>query len=382
MNNISRIDTLTSLRAFAAGALLYFHQNVVIVPVQSDVTYALGVSFFFVLSGFILFINYQELPPNQVRRYFVARFARLYPVHIFTMVMFGLVFAAPIFLDKEWLPIIFLNALLVQSWVPILGLNFSMNSVAWSVSTELAFYLAFPWLSRRRNFGLTFLCILVLTVALILIVERIDNGTVPPKTRWELSPNDFILMSPLIRIAEFACGMWFARLYRAGLFSNFIRRYGTSAEIIALAGLALFCIFHHDMRLFFRLREHPLIGIWVETSGGMFAFGFLLMVFAHQAGIFSRFLRTRVMVFLGESSFALYMLHFIVINIFTIFKLMESYHWSVRFATICAFTYVGSWLLFLLVEKPCRYLIMRLAAKRPANEALATPVTESVQRVT
>src|SRR5262249_9177363 len=106
------IKSLTSLRAFAAAGLLFYHQMRVILPIESNQAFALGVSFFFVLSGFILAVNYGNMSRAEVGRFFLARFARLYPVHIATLILFGLAFAPLIFFDAPSRGMITLNSLL------------------------------------------------------------------------------------------------------------------------------------------------------------------------------------------------------------------------------------------------------------------------------
>ena len=83
------INTLTSLRLFFALMVFGAHCYVV------DSTFStqfykegfVGVSFFFILSGFIIAYNYQQkLVERKVskRQFWVARIARIYPLHIAT----------------------------------------------------------------------------------------------------------------------------------------------------------------------------------------------------------------------------------------------------------------------------------------------------------
>ena len=84
------INTLTSLRLFFALMVFGAHCYVV------DSTFSthfykegfVGVSFFFILSGFIIAYNYQQkLVERKVskRQFWVARIARIYPLHIATL---------------------------------------------------------------------------------------------------------------------------------------------------------------------------------------------------------------------------------------------------------------------------------------------------------
>ncbi|WP_041064256.1 acyltransferase family protein [Cohnella kolymensis] len=65
-----------------------------------------GVSFFFVLSGFILFYNYHSqftaFKMPSIKRFYIARIAKIYPVHLLTLVL-----AIPYFVRADYLGDIF-----------------------------------------------------------------------------------------------------------------------------------------------------------------------------------------------------------------------------------------------------------------------------------
>src|SRR5580693_9914155 len=153
-----RLPALTSLRFFAAFHVVIFHllaTQVVRGPdwfqKLSSVGYV-GVSFFFVLSGFILVYTYAGRNLS-LKDFWRARFARIYPAYAFS-----LLFTAPFFffavlkLDIPFFawPKVHLKLAsglvitLLQAWVPPAALTW--NSVAWSLSVEAFFYLLFPFL--------------------------------------------------------------------------------------------------------------------------------------------------------------------------------------------------------------------------------------------
>jgi peptidoglycan/LPS O-acetylase OafA/YrhL len=82
---------LTSLRFFAAAMIVVGHgAGEFGFQLDADALFALntGVSFFFVLSGFILYYNYPVLPDRAaVSRFYLARFARIWPLHFFALVL-------------------------------------------------------------------------------------------------------------------------------------------------------------------------------------------------------------------------------------------------------------------------------------------------------
>lgn len=152
---------LTSLRFFAAMMIVAHH-----LPLYFPETYAKaapptlvhGVSFFFVLSGFILTHAYKEKPWPGYWQFLALRAGRLWPVHAFAIMILvlsvlvpdsfvrhdSITFDGPGFFDR-WFAL-GLNLTMLQSWSPYTVQAFSWNSPAWSISTEFAFYLAFPFL--------------------------------------------------------------------------------------------------------------------------------------------------------------------------------------------------------------------------------------------
>ncbi len=139
------LPALTSLRFFAAASIVYFHmQTFKVLPSVPNPDFALGVSFFFVLSGFILAYNYRDLARGDLGRFYIARFARLFPVHIVTFV-FAALFVLPwnLWTFGPSLITVPYNLTLTHAWLPLGGLVFSWNAVSWSISAELFFYLLF-----------------------------------------------------------------------------------------------------------------------------------------------------------------------------------------------------------------------------------------------
>ncbi|SDD95738.1 Peptidoglycan/LPS O-acetylase OafA/YrhL, contains acyltransferase and SGNH-hydrolase domains [Bradyrhizobium brasilense] len=380
---MQRIDTLTALRAFAAAALVYYHQQGVFIPVSYNGAYALGVSFFFVLSGFILCLNYGALrSPRTVGRFMLARFARLYPVHLFTFVLFGLAFAPDIFFNPDYRGPLLTNAVLLHSWVPVFGYVYAMNPVSWSISDEFFFYLIFPFASSARSLSWIVVGALAATIVALLVAEHFDASIADMTAKpWEYSPVELALHSPIMRVAEFITGIWFARLYSAGTLSRHITRYATALELACVGAVILYGALSTRLATSMIAVGHPLLGIWLQNSAGLFVFGALMLVVAHQAGAVSRVLRSRLLVFLGETSFCLYMVHVIIIQYMNLNHVLADHAWWMRFAVATSLAYVGSFLIWRTVEVPMRRLILwRPRRATPAPVAKVT-VEERPRRV-
>jgi peptidoglycan/LPS O-acetylase OafA/YrhL len=163
MTDAANIRSLTSLRFFAAIWVVLFHYwpdltGSEVMPGMIAKGY-LGVELFFVLSGFILSHVYRTAVEEGRFRYgsfLWARLARVYPLHIATLVGLGGVALAagaagfsvdPNILSWQSLPA---NLTLTQAWglAPVAG----WNHPSWSISAEWFAYLTFPlfaWTALR-----------------------------------------------------------------------------------------------------------------------------------------------------------------------------------------------------------------------------------------
>src|SRR4051794_37121725 len=134
---ISKLNALTSLRFFAASTIVLQHSLVLLLPADVFLGWPLqqGVSFFFVLSGFILVHAYPELPTwRSVFRFWIARFARVWPAHAFALLLVVVLFAPSGNAGGEAKKF-FANVFLVHAWTPQMDYYFSYNLPSWSVST-------------------------------------------------------------------------------------------------------------------------------------------------------------------------------------------------------------------------------------------------------
>jgi peptidoglycan/LPS O-acetylase OafA/YrhL len=153
----SQLPALTGIRCFAALNLVFFHfaDPHSFGPLSPVVNGGyISVSFFLLLSGFILTYNYADRAQSgalTARSFWSARFSRLYPVYAFSLLLSVGMLALELQAHTRFdfgLGVI-LTPLLLQGWHPLLT-NF-WNTPAWTMSTEAFFYLLFPWLITRRR---------------------------------------------------------------------------------------------------------------------------------------------------------------------------------------------------------------------------------------
>ena len=151
------LASLTGIRFIAA--IFVFNAHVGPPPGGPEVVAGLALAghdwmtMFFVLSGLILTWNYDEvlgtrLTGRGLRIYFVARFARIYPLYILTLAVVALFFinvpSDVIRLVQD--PGFWAQVFAVQTWSGDLAVAYGYNGPGWSVGVELFLYALFPLL--------------------------------------------------------------------------------------------------------------------------------------------------------------------------------------------------------------------------------------------
>ncbi|WBB81892.1 acyltransferase [Micromonospora sp. WMMD882] len=249
------MDTLTGARFLAAFMVFLFHIATLSVfapeswlggslPLLTRTAGAIGVSFFFVLSGFVL--TWSVRPGDTYLGFLRRRLVKIFPNHLVTYAMAMLLFAA----TSTGPVTALLNALLLQSWAPDVDVFLSVNGPSWSLSCELLFYLAFPVLLpvvSRISADRLWLCagavVLVIaalpTAAHLLLPAEPTFGEVFDGTILEGQsvPRLWSLyIFPPSRLLDFGLGMLMARIVLSG---RWIRLPVTAAALLTAGGYLL-----------------------------------------------------------------------------------------------------------------------------------------------
>lgn len=374
-NRPKSLNALTSLRFFAA-AIIVIHHSKGSFGLDSkwlmDLPTVQPVSFFFVLSGFILAYVYPSLENiRNVSRFLIARFARIWPLHVATFLLVLLLFPVNSRTPggQDTPSLILINLFMVQSWIPILNYYFSYNALSWAISTEFAFYLLFPWLLHawKRTWHIKLLGAFLMVVAIIFYANVVDlpsgNAT---GTTGHVGYSGLVYINPLGRLFEFTLGIALALVFprMASVFSPG-RTFGTIIEGIALTMavgiIAMSQYIAHSIFLYC-----PWIGgsgiNWLLGGGLPCGFyGLLILLMAMEKGLISRFLSWSFLRGLGEMSLSIFLLHQI---------LVRYYQWRIEDATnlpnwfcygyLWAVLLLGSYVLMVLIERPCRRFILGL----------------------
>ncbi|WP_316396924.1 acyltransferase [Bradyrhizobium sp. 33ap4] len=370
-----KLDPLTSARFFSAAAIVIGHLTDRFGSLGlSHLPLNQGVSFFFVLSGFILHYNYRSFTSvGAVKRFVVARIARIWPVHFACLVLFFVILPHDLWYipwpRPTLLTLLIPNLLLVQSWIPAKSFYLSLNGVSWSISNELFFYLALPLIVTNLRKPLAILGLSVGIVLLFcLLVEQ--NGISCDFNAGEITAYGLIYANPLVRIFEFVMGVLAARLF----LDRRVRFEGTLAEVSALATVVAFLVLCPAIAAMpsFIASTGSAFAFWFLNCGGVVFFALLIYSLAGNAGAISRTLSARWLVFLGEISFSIYMTHQILNRAWDVyFGFLRPLPTAVEFAVFWLILLTISSAMFLLVENRARRRIVEFYNARGRNVSLS-----------
>ena len=300
-----RFYSLDSFRGLMAVSVMIYHLRVN----DSFTEWSLFrhaevfVSFFFVLSGFVLAHAYANSVKFNFRRFFITRTFRLLPLHLFMLGVFillecgrymavqqGMEFNNTPFSGKfdpaEILP----NALLLQSWTHLTN-PLSYNYPSWSISIEYYTYMIFAMILSIA-FGIrTWVWATIVVVALALIY----------------ADHNFFTIESLRGLAYFFTGSLaytvYLKLPHPGRAKVWLL---TVLEVVVVAVVLLFVTNDFEGKA---LVASPLFGV-------------VVVIFAFDGGAVSRVLAGRAFAFLGKLSYSIYLTHaailFCIVSLFMV----------------------------------------------------------------
>jgi len=396
----AKLNALTSLRFVAAAMIVFHHSHPAFAKYDPFIRLAedQGVSFFFVLSGFILSYVYPTLDSfKAIRHFIVARFARIWPAHIFAFILVLLVVP-----HQAWLAVpgstthgirkALANICLVQAWIPKAGYYFSFNAPSWSISNEFFFYLCFPLLIHKWKYQwkVKLAGVFLVTFALIVFVQAMhfpfEDGSFSRVTIESL-----VYINPLARILEFTLGMTVYLAWEKLREVAMNRVWGTVLELLAIAIVAIVMIASHyepppyagalrnikwiGNTGLVALRNIKWIGntslVWYEKSGSLIFFALLILVMGLEKGFISKVLSMPFAVTLGEISYSVYLLHrplfwFYYLHITSFSMLPDGLVYAVYWLLLLLMAH----LVWRLIERPARKHLVELLAKTGAARAV------------
>lgn len=349
-----RLDSLTSAR-FLAAAFVFLHHSIGPdnIPII-DLGYV-GVTFFFVLSGFVL--TWAGSAERGAITSYRNRFARVYPLHLLTLILaVGLPGAFAVGSKAAFLQ----NLLLVQSWSPAASSSF--NWVSWSISDEAFFYLLFPltwWFLRRIRPGV---------VLWVGVAAWITQGAVGLTIDILVTNQDvaaFVTYKfPPFRFLEFVIGACLALTLRSGI--RIPKLLTRALLVVSVAGAV--------SALVLDLGEGASRALIISLTLPLVVLILVRLVRSERKGGVL-WMRSSWMIRLGELSFAFYMTHALVIRLISAWIGLPSPGYMPLWSVALAFatSMVLAWAAFNYVERPLeRLLRARRVPVRAGRTALET----------
>lgn len=363
MGKPSDIKALTALRGVAAWWVVLYHFREVAPGVQGQILGNiadrgyLAVDLFFIMSGFVIALNYgkslSSVNWTQYRIFIWARIARIYPLHLFIMILYLSnpiliqIFSAKKILGQRYdIGYYILSLFLVQNW----GFteNVAWNIPAWSISTEFFAYLAFPllWMAasklaqhRMLEIGTVLILIALATLGYFFLGEL----------------GGCIAKLGLVRcVFEFSLGLLLFFLVRE-------TRFPSSNQALAI------------------LIPVTIIGLLLNLPDYLVApaaFMLLIAALLHNKGIGAQFLNRTPLVWLGEISFSTYLIHFLIRDWVKFTLLRPGVSTSLAFGAYVSATLVVSPVLYYAVERPGRRFLRAMMPSAPGRPTkMAAPNT-------
>jgi peptidoglycan/LPS O-acetylase OafA/YrhL len=369
----SKLPSLTGLRFFAALLVFCFHITLSNSPIPPNdpinpladaelgatlewlVSKAgyVGVSFFFVLSGFLL--AWASKPGEAKRQFWRRRLLKIFPNHLAMWVLSMGLFAAAITTPLGWAS----NLFLVNSFIPDGAVYVAVNPPSWTLNSELLFYMLFPLLivPLRKIPGNRLWLWAGIMVAAMVVMQLLTTYLIPVTPVSPLTP---------ISVTQF----WFGYIFPPSRLFEFI--LGSILALIVLSGrwvplkmwqTLLICAAGYSLSMVV-----PFVYSFNVATIGPVAAIICTVASTDLAGK-PGFLGSKPMVWLGNISFGFYLCQGVVIFYGRILLGDQVYETPVALLIVVGFfiaTLLGGWALYALVEKP---VMDRWA--RPRRKALS-----------
>jgi len=362
-----RIDNLTCARFFAA-LLVLLHHAAKKFPFSEPVQHFLdngymGVTFFFVLSGFVIAASSADemIAPTRttLTHFYIRRVARIVPVWLFL----SLPMVIPYIQQRQPLAPLLTYLSFTQAWSGDMTRTFAFLGLSWTLSCEFFFYLVYPLFAflllrlakTRPSAPLVLAIVAVIVPWLAAAWFAADPARAALNGFDPASPHRWLYRFPALRFCEFAFGVCLNLVWRrhAAAWQSALARslWGLTGGLAFASVLALMAF------------VSP--GPFTWTAVYILPFGLLVMALSVleprqriRAASFA------LLVLLGEASYSFYLVHqaFVLPNVFFPERSLLSLLWTIVY---CAALSVG---LFTLIETPMRKLITGILSEQRPTE--------------
>jgi peptidoglycan/LPS O-acetylase OafA/YrhL len=305
-----RLPSLTGMRFLCAALVFAMHSSVLAFFASADTgtTFTAmayqggytGVVYFFILSGFVL--TWSARSNDRLGAFWRRRFVKIYPNYLVALVlgMVLTVFVQDQVFNRKWAV---LDLLLLQSWSPDVNARGSYNPPLWSLSAEALFYLSFPLLLvlvnkvRPERLWACAGAVIVAIFAVPAIIPLLPPGEAFPEFNTTATEAWVANQLPATRMLEFVLGIVMARIVMTR------RRLPVGlGGAVALSVLAYWLASYIPGRFTIAAIMTVPLALVIAAAAAQDSDG--------RPSVVSG----RVWVWLGEISYAFYLVHFLVLS--------------------------------------------------------------------
>src|SRR5688572_28802006 len=346
-----RIEQLTFTRFIAAIAIVIFHFGMGSCLFNNDyVSFIfkqanLGVSYFFILSGFVMIIGYNKKNYLDFRKYILAPLTRIYPLYLLAIII---IIGNELLRDIDTEDLI-LNVFMIQAWIP--GKALTLNYPGWSLSVIFFFYITFPvlfnFIYKEKNLNTIAIWIISFWIVSQIVFHLIIRSDI---LNLDLNTTRNIFYNPLMHLNEFLVGNLTGIYFLTKLNGTSKNYFWHKVILVSILIIALKCPFglnYHNGLL--ALVFAPLI-LFISLSND------------YMTKIFNK----KIFIFLGDISYGIYILQVPVWIIFSDYRLNKYFEidkevdytlaFLIRFCLLILFSSLS----YLYLEKPMRERIKKL----------------------
>jgi peptidoglycan/LPS O-acetylase OafA/YrhL len=347
-----QLTALTGIRAIAAYMVFFHHYKRYIVSREWNTLYNfcnelhVGVTVFFVLSGFLIAYNYYDSNNLDFRNYIVNRLARIYPMYfILTTATFIFLYYSNDSNEHLWYTFI-LNISFLRGFFD--NIKFSGIGQGWSLTVEMLFYLTAPLsflLIRKRKIYLLLIPALLITAGIILTAIFGNKNN----SNFFASYNFMFIYTYFGRCTEFFIGIALAIFFtgkQKAIKTKWCTYTGAAIIMICIYALSLV---KGDNKFGVNTMPGVLINNLVLP---LFGVAILFWGLLTEKTFVSRILSGKLFVLLGKSSYTFYLIH-----MGFIFSLLGLFIYNIWLKFLLL--NIISIILFIWVEEPLHQLTRR-----------------------
>ncbi|WP_428231686.1 acyltransferase family protein [Flavobacterium sp.] len=306
--------SLTGIRAIAAY-MVYLNHFFLFHPVFSKTTFTIfnelhiGVTIFFVLSGFLICYRYFDYEHISFKAFMKKRFARIYPMYfILTTITFICFAIYKAQYSMTYLKIYLLNITFLRGFFQ--DYIYSGVGQGWSLTVEEMFYFLAPVffiLIKRKKFFLFIIPVVFIGLGMVLVYLFGEINNLGFKTFGLMKTNLFMLNLTFFgRITEFFIGIGlalFVKKYQDNFRTKFVTAIGITVIIICVYLLMILKVGNGD-------GKDCYTGVVINNLMlPLFGIAPLFWGLITEKTSLAKILSTPLFVLLGKSSYTFYLIH-------------------------------------------------------------------------